>query len=109
GVKNLLTGIVALTVAVGCAVAQAGETVRAREREARSSHRTPPRESLARKLIRRKPFTRKFHGYRNFPLCDHKPLFVDDGLTRRLPPLRPCAFLFIQRMQRTEPECDITM
>jgi hypothetical protein len=27
----------------------------------------PPRESLARKLIRSKPFTREFHGRRDFP------------------------------------------
>ena len=39
----------------------------AREREARSSHRTPPRESLARKPIRGKTFTREFHCHRDFP------------------------------------------
>jgi hypothetical protein len=40
----------------------------AREREARCGrHRTPPRESLARKLIRGKPFMREFHGHRDFP------------------------------------------
>src|SRR3974390_1789558 len=42
-------------------------TVRAREREARCGHRTPPRESLARKPIRGKRFTREFHGHRDFP------------------------------------------
>src|SRR5215471_10160967 len=42
-------------------------TVRAREREARCAHRTPPRESLARKPIRGKTFTREFHCHRDFP------------------------------------------
>src|SRR5215472_32608 len=39
----------------------------AREREARCAHRTPPRESLARKPIRGKTFTREFHCHRDFP------------------------------------------
>src|SRR6266550_2392701 len=39
----------------------------ARERGARCGHRTPPRESLARKPIRGKPFTREFHCHRDFP------------------------------------------
>ena len=42
-------------------------TVRAREREARCAHRTPPRESLARKPIRGKTFTREFHCHRELP------------------------------------------
>src|SRR6516165_5633142 len=39
----------------------------ARERELDAVHRTPPRESLARKAIRGKPFTREFHCHRDFP------------------------------------------
>src|SRR5215469_7071053 len=31
------------------------------------AHRAPPRESLARKLIRGKTFTREFHCHRDFP------------------------------------------
>src|SRR6516165_4837491 len=46
-------------------------TVRAREREARCVHRTPPRESLARKPIRGKRFTREFHCHRDFPASAH--------------------------------------
>src|SRR5262245_20993852 len=48
-------------------------TVRAREREARCAHRTPPRESLARKPIRGKTFTREFHCYRDFLSGSHSP------------------------------------
>src|SRR5262249_37206683 len=42
-------------------------TVRARGREARCAHRTTPRESVARKPIRGKTFTREFHCHRDLP------------------------------------------
>src|SRR6516225_6465856 len=79
-------------------------TVRAREREARCAHRTPPRESLARKPIRGKTFTREFHGHRDFPASPWCACDRDHSLVGHPSRLRRLDITF-QARQTVHSEC----